>query len=163
MSHALSLDKFGNLYSDFVKGRRSQAKLVTQRYVSTSGGDLLQSQNTSINGLIVEELNAEGHLFSKQYDSIGRLEKSIDGRGLETDFTYKSNGQMDWVEGSYGIRTTYEYDSTTGFVKAEKQAFSMREPGITSSINSLPPFVPPYMKSRDWETVRNDRNQILPI
>ena len=115
-----ALDKFGNWTHHYTEANRSQAKIVEKTYIDdTSTANLLAEQTTYINGLEVGLTNAQGHVFSQRYDSLGRVEYAYDGRNLDTQYSYKTNGQLDWMEDSYGVRTTYEYNSY-GEVSAEK-------------------------------------------
>jgi RHS repeat-associated protein len=117
ISYSFTNNRFGDWTEDYVKLRRSQAKVVKQHYIDQApSADLLVTQSVNINGLDVESLNTEGHLFSKHYDVIGRLILNIDGRDLETEYSYDTKGQLSWVEDSAGVRKTYYYDGSTGFM-----------------------------------------------
>ena len=117
IGYSFTQNIFGDYTEDYVKVRRSQAKVIKQHYIDQNPStDLLVTQSVNLNGLDVETLNTEGHLFSNHYDVIGRLILTIDGRDLETEYSYDSKGQLSWVEDSAGVRKTYLYDSSTGFM-----------------------------------------------
>jgi RHS repeat-associated protein len=121
IGYVAGIDKYGNWSHHYTEADRINAKIVKKSYIDdTTSEDLLASEITYINGLEVDSSNAQGHLFSKHYDSIGRMEYSIDSRSFDTEYSYNSLGQIEWEEDKYGIKSYYEYNSD-GELVAEKQ------------------------------------------
>ncbi|MCB1123927.1 MAG: hypothetical protein KJT03_20400, partial [Verrucomicrobiae bacterium] len=127
VGYVASVDKFNNWYHTYTEANRSNAKIVQKTYVDDTGTDLLLSETTSINGLEVDSVNAEGHVFSKSYDSLGRLELDVDSRtdmtdDIFTEYAYKSNGQLDYMKESFdtnGLTTSYVYGTSSGYNKGK--------------------------------------------
>jgi RHS repeat-associated protein len=79
--------------------------------VSTTPASMLLSYSISVGGLSLTNRTSTGIVTSREYDALGRIVSTTDGRGNTTAISYDAQGRAAWVEDTFGSRTTYAYDA----------------------------------------------------
>ena len=78
--------------------------------VSTSPSSTLPSYSISVGGLALTNCTQTGIISSREYDPLGRVIASTDGRGNTTTVSYDAQGRVAYSEDALGNRTTFGYD-----------------------------------------------------
>ena len=79
--------------------------------VTTTPDSTLPSYSISVGGLTLTNCTSSGIVSSREYDALGRVAASTDGRGNTTTLSYDAQGRVSWSEDALGARTTYAYDA----------------------------------------------------
>ena len=90
--------------------------------VATSPASTLPSYSIAVGGLSLTNCTSSGIVSSREYDALGRVAASTDGRGNTTTLSYDAQGRVAWTEsplslgegqgeGASVARTTYGYDA----------------------------------------------------
>lgn len=77
---------------------------------STSTASTLPASSISVCGLTLTNCTSAGIVSSREYDALGRVVASTDGRGNTTTLSYDAQGRIAWREDALGNRTTFGYD-----------------------------------------------------
>jgi len=79
--------------------------------VATSPASTLPSYSIAVCGLSLTTCTSSGIVSSREYDALGRVVASTDGRGNTTTVSYDAQGRVAWSEDALGNRTTLGYDA----------------------------------------------------
>ena len=66
--------------------------------VSTTPSSTLPTYSISVGGLTLTNCTSSGIVSSREYDALGRVAASTDGRGNTTTVSYDAQGRVAWTE-----------------------------------------------------------------
>ena len=108
VSESVSIDALGNAStrkSYLNRGAHAAAS------VTTTPDSTLPAYSISVGGLSLTNCTSSGIVSSREYDALGRVVASTDGRGNTTTLSYDAQGRVAYSEDALGNRTTFGYDA----------------------------------------------------
>ena len=107
-SETRTVDAFGNVFTQ--ESYRNRAAHTSFNF-AIPAVSALSAWNLSIDGLAVSNRTETGLLFSRTFDSLGRVIAQTDGRGNTTTFAYDAMGHLATTTDASGAVTSYGYDA----------------------------------------------------